>query len=123
MSEKSDSTTPSKQKSATKSTQKAAPGSTAGAKKATSSKAPAKRPTRKAKSTEASKENAVRIEGQDYSLESLSGQARAQILNLRATDQRIEHLKQELLITQTARQAYAEALADELGASKDQTLQ
>lgn len=112
MSEKADSKKTSKPKSAAKS-----------APKASVPKTPTKRSTRKAKTADAGKENTVRIEGKDYSLDSLSGQARAQILNLRATDQRIEHLKQELLITQTARQAYAEALADELGASKDQTLQ
>lgn len=86
-------------------------------------KTPAKRSAPKTKKAPAQPENVVRIDGKDYPVKSLSDRARAQILNLQATDQRITHLEQELLITQTARKAYADALASELGASKDDTLQ
>jgi len=92
------------------------------AKKPAASPVARKRPASGSKAVSA-EDKVIRIDGRDYSVGGLTDEARAQILNLQATDQRIEHLKRELLITQTARQAYAEALESELGASKDATLQ
>jgi hypothetical protein len=118
MTEKTEKT--SATKPSTKTARKTSAKPTATAKKPATRKAATKtKTTSKAKSPEKN----VRIDGKDYPLSSLSDQARAQILNLQATDQRIEHLQQELAITQTARKAYSEALAAELGAAKDVTIQ
>ena len=54
------------------------------------------------------------IDGTEYNLAELSENARNQVLNLRVTDQEIAKLKQQLAIYQTARTAYARALAEEL---------
>jgi len=56
----------------------------------------------------------VTIDGVEYQLSELSEEARAQVVNLRVTDQEIERLKQRLAIAQTARTAYANALKGEL---------
>lgn len=61
----------------------------------------------------------ITIDGKEYNAEELSDNARAQVTNLRVTDQEIERLKQQLAIFQTARTAYANALKAEL--SKDDT--
>ncbi len=52
----------------------------------------------------------VTIDGKEYDVQSLSEEARTQIVNLRVTDQEIQRLKQCLAITQTARVSYAKAL-------------
>ncbi|MDR5899555.1 DUF6447 family protein [Halomonas vilamensis] len=56
----------------------------------------------------------VTIDGAEYNLSDLSENARNQVMNLRVTDQEISRLQQQLAITQTARKAYANALAEEL---------
>ncbi|MBZ0329353.1 hypothetical protein KZO25_03385 [Halomonas sp. ANAO-440] len=56
----------------------------------------------------------VTIDGTEYQLDAISDEAKAQMTNLRVTDQEIERLKQQLAITQTARGAYARALNEEL---------
>lgn len=56
----------------------------------------------------------VTIDGTEYDLAELSENARNQVVNLRVTDQEISRLKQQLAIYQTARTAYARALAEEL---------
>ncbi|MED5296057.1 DUF6447 family protein [Salinicola sp. LHM] len=56
----------------------------------------------------------VTIDGTDYNLADLSENARAQVTNLRVTDQEIARLQQQLAIAQTARTAYARALSAEL---------
>lgn len=61
-----------------------------------------------------SENNAITIDGQNYNIESLTEDARAQIQNLRAADQEIARLEQRLAITRTARNAYAGALRNVL---------
>ena len=56
----------------------------------------------------------VTIDGKEYDPAALSEEARAQLLNLRITDQEIGRLKQQMAIAQTARGAYARALQGEL---------
>ncbi|MCL7929601.1 DUF6447 family protein [Halomonas llamarensis] len=56
----------------------------------------------------------VTIDGTEYNLNDLTDNAKAQLTNLRVTDQEIERLNQQLAIAQTARRAYANALAEEL---------
>lgn len=63
----------------------------------------------------------ITIDGAHYELGALSEDARNQIVNLRATDQEIEHLKRQLAICQTARAAYAKALRDHLGDAQQAT--
>jgi len=58
----------------------------------------------------------ITIDGKAYPLDSLSENARAQVVNLRVTDVEIERLKAQLAIYQTARAAYARALQRELAA-------
>lgn len=56
----------------------------------------------------------ITIDGKEYVLDTLSADARSQIVNLRATDQEIARLQTQLAIAQTARGSYAQALAIEL---------
>jgi hypothetical protein len=56
----------------------------------------------------------VTIDGKEYELAALSDEARAQLLNLRVTDQEIARLQRQIAIAQTARGAYARALQGEL---------
>lgn len=64
--------------------------------------------------TDTNKAQTLTIDGKEYSVAELSDNARAQITNLRVTDQEIARLQQQLAITQTARTAYANALKAEL---------
>lgn len=52
------------------------------------------------------------IDGIEYDSEALSDEAKAQIVSLQATEQKIAQTQQELAILQTARNAYAAALKD-----------
>ena len=52
----------------------------------------------------------VTIDGRDYELDKLSGEARQQAMNINLVDQEIRHLQFQLAICQTARNAYATAL-------------
>ena len=56
----------------------------------------------------------ITIDGAEYKLSDLSDNAKNQIMNLRVTDQEISRLQQLVAIAQTARTAYAKALAEEL---------
>ncbi|MCL7931572.1 DUF6447 family protein [Halomonas llamarensis] len=56
----------------------------------------------------------VTIDGTEYHLNDLTDNAKAQLTNLRVTDQEVERLNQQLAIAQTARRAYANALQGEL---------
>ena len=56
----------------------------------------------------------IKIDGVEYALNELTDQARNQLLNLRAADQEIARLQVQMAIAQTARAAYAQALAAEL---------
>ncbi len=58
----------------------------------------------------------IMINGVEYKISDLSDNAKNQIINLRVTDQEIASLNQKLAIAQTARAAYANALATEINA-------
>lgn len=66
----------------------------------------------------AKKPQTITINEKQYDADALSEDARNQVANLRVTDQEIERVKQQLAIAQTARAAYAQALARELPESK-----
>ena len=59
-------------------------------------------------------ERKLTIDGVEYAADQLSEVARAQVVNLRATDQEILRLEQQLAIYRTARAAYAQTLKAEL---------
>lgn len=61
----------------------------------------------------------VTIDGKEYQLDSLNEDARNQLTNLRMADQRIAQLRADLALAQTARNAYARVLADNLPKSED----
>lgn len=67
----------------------------------------------------ATKADTITIDGTQYALDNLSENARAQIVNLRVTDQEIARLQTQLAIAQTARAAYAKALTAQLPAAAD----
>jgi len=56
----------------------------------------------------------IAIDGKNYALKDLSGTAKAQLANLRLVDQEIARLQQQQAIAQTARNAYAKALQEQL---------
>jgi len=60
----------------------------------------------------------VTIDGRDFDLDRLSGEARQQAMNINLVDQEIHRLQVQLKIYQTARNAYATALQQAL--PKDQ---
>lgn len=62
--------------------------------------------------------NTIKIDGQDYAVDALSDAAKAQVQNLRFTDQEIARLQAQLAIAQTARLSYAKALKGELDGTK-----
>jgi uncharacterized small protein (DUF1192 family) len=53
----------------------------------------------------------VTIDEKDYLIEDLSDDAKAQLGSMQVVDQKIANLQQEIGIMQTARNAYANALA------------
>jgi len=68
-----------------------------------------------------SKDEAIKtwtIDGQEYNLADLSENAKSQIVNLRVVDQEIANLNQQLVIMQTARNAYGAALNTEIADKK-----
>lgn len=56
----------------------------------------------------------VTIDGKDYAFDDFNEIAKNQILNLRVADAKLAQLQQELALVQTARNAYAQALAANL---------
>ena len=56
----------------------------------------------------------IKIDNQDYELDSFSANAKTQLNMLQLTDQEISRLNVQLAIAQTARAAYASALNAEL---------
>lgn len=60
------------------------------------------------------KEKTITINNVAYKESELSENAKNQVINLGVTDQEIARLNQQLAIAQTARAAYAKALAEEL---------
>ncbi|WP_113913625.1 DUF6447 family protein [Roseovarius dicentrarchi] len=53
----------------------------------------------------------ITVDGKSYNLDSLSDEAKNQLGNLNVVDRKILDLQQEIGIMQTARNAYARALA------------
>lgn len=56
----------------------------------------------------------ISIDGVQYDLDTLSEVVRQQLINLQVTDGEIARLQTQLAIAQTARAAYASALAREI---------
>ena len=52
----------------------------------------------------------VNIDGKEYDTDALSADAKANIQNVQYCEQKMAELKRELAVTQTARNAYAQAL-------------
>lgn len=71
-----------------------------------------------AEQREKTQSQTVTIDGTEYNLADLSDNAKAQMTNLRVTDQQIERIKQQMAIATTARRAYARALSEELPKSE-----
>lgn len=61
----------------------------------------------------------VSIDGKEYALDSLSDVAKNQLMNLRAADQKINALQQDLAMFQTARNTYAKVLSENLPESPE----
>ena len=60
------------------------------------------------------KPQTLTIDNVNYNVADLSEAARAQVVNVRVTDEEIQRLNRQLAIAQTARTAYANALKNEL---------
>jgi hypothetical protein len=60
----------------------------------------------------------VTIDGKEYEFSDLSEKAKKDLISLRMVDQKIEQNKQELAILQTARNAYARSLSQQLPVAK-----
>jgi len=56
----------------------------------------------------------ITIDNKPYTLDTLTEQARAQIINLQAVEAEIAQLQRQLAIAQTARSAYASVLKAEI---------
>jgi hypothetical protein len=56
----------------------------------------------------------VTIDDKEYLISDLSDQAKAELGSMNVVDQKIANLQQEIAIMQTARNAYAQALAGAL---------
>ncbi len=56
----------------------------------------------------------VTIDGKEYELDGLSDQAKNDLLSLQLVDQKISQKQQDLAILQTARNAYARSLSEQL---------
>ena len=61
------------------------------------------------------------IDDKEYNIADLSEGAKSQIVNLRVVDQEIANLNQQLVIMQTARNAYGSALNTEIAEKKTKT--
>ena len=60
----------------------------------------------------------IKIDGTEYSLESLSENAQSQIANIRFVDTQVQQLNNELAVADTARMGYTSALKAELEKTK-----
>ena len=60
------------------------------------------------------KKKTIDIDGKSYEYDSLSEEARAQIINIQFVDNQIQQLKNELAVADTARIGYMNALKSEL---------
>lgn len=61
----------------------------------------------------------VSIDGNEYVLDDLSENAKAQLLNIQFVDAQIQQLNNEWAVADTARIGYTRALKSELGKNKD----
>jgi len=61
----------------------------------------------------------ITIDGKEYDTDQLSEEAKAQLASIQFVDKKIETLKNEIAVMNTARQAYAKTLGDLLNAGKD----
>lgn len=59
----------------------------------------------------------LKLDDIEFNTEDMSERARAQLVSLQFTDAQIRKLKQELSMSETARQAYISALRQEIKAS------
>ena len=57
---------------------------------------------------------AITIDGKEDEIEDFNDNARAQLASMQLADQKIAQLQSEIAMAQTARKAYAQALAAEL---------
>ncbi|WP_153110548.1 DUF6447 family protein [Propionivibrio limicola] len=62
----------------------------------------------------------IKIDNQDYDLDQLSDEAKAQLASLRVTDAEIQRLQAQLAIARTARNAYSRALLQALPSPVEQ---
>jgi len=60
----------------------------------------------------------VTIDGKEYAFEDLSDKAKADLGSMQLVDQKIAQNQQELAILQTARNAYAKSLSEQLPEDK-----
>ena len=56
----------------------------------------------------------ITIDGREFDTDELSDSAKSQITNIQVVDQKLTQLQQDIIIMQTARNAYAAALQSEL---------
>jgi len=63
-------------------------------------------------------EKKVTIDGKEYAVEDLSEKAKQDLVSMQLVDQKIAQNQQELAILQTARNAYAKSLAEQLPVDK-----
>ena len=63
-------------------------------------------------------EEKVTIDGKEYAAADLSEKAKAELVSLQVVDQKIAQNQQELAILQTARNAYAKSLSEQLPVDK-----
>ena len=54
----------------------------------------------------------ITIDGKEYDTETMSDEAKAQLVSVQTTDRKIAELNSDLAMAQTARNAYAKALSD-----------
>lgn len=64
----------------------------------------------------------IRIDEVEYEFDHLTEEAKAQLLSVQHTDQKIVELQRDLAIAQTARASYAAALREMLGHGEDAPL-
>ena len=61
----------------------------------------------------------IKIDNQDYELDQLSEEAKAQLASLQFVDAELQRLNAQAAVLQTARMAYCKALSEALAASDD----
>ena len=64
-------------------------------------------------------ENKITIDDKEYSLDSLSDNAKSQLANIQFVDQQIQQLNNEWAVADTARMGYTNALKSELAKMND----